>query len=99
MCNVTYYKSKKCKHTWLTITEPCGPYKGFDNCELFEDGKMRMEHPKQKWAPDYQCPYHDFKGFYDTNRTQVVDKVKLGVKLGPNASNDSPGPELPCIIL
>ncbi|KAL1841200.1 hypothetical protein VTJ49DRAFT_7321 [Mycothermus thermophilus] len=89
---------KDCKHRWATITNPCYPGMGFDNCPTFMDGQVRPDPPRRATRGE-KCPKCDLKGEYDRNQTRMVTSVKYGFRwgLGPNKSD--PGVDVTCCVM
>ena len=74
MCLTQGFKSYTCHHRWLTITHPCGPDRGFDNCRRLTAQQPSLFSGRQTWyyATAGSCPVDGLKGNYDGNMIRVV---------------------------
>lgn len=77
---------------------PCAKDKNFGNCKSFEDRRARPE-TRFKWAVPGKCPKCDLKDDYDGNKTRVIKKIDLGLKLGQGPSRKSSGVEIMCCTI
>lgn len=101
MCILTYFEHKDCKHTWVIVTEPCGPFIGLNNCPTFCDGTAKAI-PKYYHTRSRPCPTCDLGGVYDRNLTRMVEAMGIGVTwgLGPGRDDCGCSMKLPkgCVI-
>lgn len=81
MCLTTYFYHKNCRHTWATITEPCGPGMGFSLCPSFSDGTINAA-PRCYRTRSRPCPRCDLGGQYDRNAVRMVEAMGRGIKWG-----------------
>ena len=81
MCRASAFKSHGCQHRWLTITMPCSPGTGFDNCprHTFNSETAFFGGPKFCWAPIHCCPVCGKRNQYDGNRTRMILKNRTDV--------------------
>ncbi len=96
MCSVQFWKSRRCRHRWVTIKKPCTDGRNFSNCPSFQDGRARTPRSPGRWAPPGCCPVHDKKGDYDFDTIRVIDTVTRGVRLGAGPSRKDPGVDVLC---
>ena len=80
MCGVTFFQHKECKHTWATVTEPCGPGMGFATCPSMGDGTAK-DRPRVYATRSRPCPRCGGAA-YDGNAVRMVARMGWGVKLG-----------------
>lgn len=93
MCGVTFFQHKDCKHTWATVTEPCGPGMGFATCPSMGDGTTK-ETPRlyrTKSRPCPRCGVAAAAVVYDCNVVRMVSRTGRGFKLGCGAGEDDWG--------
>ncbi|QPC66057.1 hypothetical protein HYE67_008288 [Fusarium culmorum] len=93
MCAVTYFKHKKCKHTWVVLTEPCMPYIGLNTCPTFCDGTAK-DPPKFYNTKSQPCPRCQLHGVYDRNLVRMVEAMGWGIKWGVGPGRDDWGCEM-----
>jgi hypothetical protein len=95
MCKVTVLKSPTCPHRWLIISKPCEESRGFNSCPLFQNNRaITSSLTGIKKAKPKTCPQCDLKGEYDRNMIRVVERERVGVKIGKNADRTAPGVEV-----
>ncbi len=71
MCIITHYRDFHCQHRWASITAPCYPGMGFDNCPQFVDGQVRPL-PARLVAQGEACPKWYVFFFLFLSRFSVV---------------------------
>jgi hypothetical protein len=79
MCQTQGFESLVCHHRWLTITLPCGPDRGFDNCSRLVRAVGFCG--TVSWFPATVggCPVCGMKEMYDGNKIRMVMGMKRGV--------------------
>ena len=82
----------------MTISHPCKPGAGFDNCSSFKgQGYHSPDGPGiYKPVPPGACPVDDTLEEYDPNHLRMIEKVTYGYKFGLSPDRDSPGLEVVC---
>ena len=111
MCTVTFFQHKGCKHTWATITEPCGPGMGFATCPNIGDGSTK-ETPRLYKTKTRPCPRcsatqpllgAEVVVAYDQNVVRMVGRMGWGFKLGCGPDEDDWGVDIRfsngCVVL
>lgn len=78
MCKTQGWKSLVCNHRWLTITSPCGPERGFDNCCYLVGEKTALGCVSWFPATVSTCPVCAMKEQYDGNKVRMVMGTRKG---------------------
>lgn len=87
MCRLSYFQHKTCKHIWAVVMVPCGPWKGFSNCDTIGDGREK-ETPRFYKSLLRPCPLCDLQGMYDRNTMRVIEAMGWGVTVGLESGGD-----------
>ena len=99
MCLVQTLHSPTCHHTWMEITTPCAPDRGFSNCPhlVFNCNSHGRPLVAQVCSAS-SCPWDGGRaGEYCLNTTRVVTRVRHGVHIG--RSPGGRGVDLMCAVM
>ena len=81
MCTTTYYESPSCRHSWLTLRDPCRPGRNFHNCfrlsDDLHDARNGLIPLHQRTAPPYCCPRCDGVST-DSRVTRMIENRGFG---------------------
>lgn len=98
MCRIQGWRSRVCQHRWVTITEPCGPERGFDNCSYLVSARTPLGCVSWFPATVSTCPVCGMKEQYDGNRIRMVMGTRKGACGSDPSFYDGGGGLVCCVI-